>query len=89
MLDEVEETVKERLPAVSMEKEAEKRLHCACEKAGIMVQALQGGCRMRKCSELRKALALEYVRELGMTYAGAAKLLGVSAAAVNLILRRS
>ena len=89
MLDEVEENVKERLPAVSMEKEAEKRLHCACEKAGIMVEALQGGCRMRKCSALRKTLALEYVRELGMTYAGAAKLLGVSAAAVNLILRRS
>ena len=88
MLDEVEEKVKEKLPAISIEKEAEERLYRACETAGIMVQALQGGCRMRECSELRKKLALEYVRELGMTYAGAAKLLGISAAAVNLIVRR-
>ena len=89
ILDEVEETVKERLPAVSIEMEAKERLQRACEAAGIMTQALQGGCRMRECSELRKKLALEYVRELGMTYAGVARLLGISAAAVNLIVRRN
>ena len=88
ILGEVGENVRERLPAVSIEMEAKKRLQRACEAAGVMVQALQGGCRMRECSELRKKLAWEYVRELGMTYAGAARLLGVSAAAVNLIVRR-
>ncbi len=89
ILDAVEDSVKERLPAVSRDEEAEERLKIACEKAGIMVLAMQGGCRMRECSALRKKLAVEYVRELGMSYAGAARLLGISAAAVNLIVRRS
>jgi putative transposase len=89
ILDDAEESVKERLPAVSKEVEAGERLQKVCDEAGIKVEALQGGCRMRECSELRKKLAVEYVRELGMTYAGAARLLGISAAAVNMIVRRS
>ncbi|NTU44887.1 MAG: hypothetical protein HGA99_05100 [Chlorobiaceae bacterium] len=88
ILDDAEESVKERLPAVSIDVDAEERLQRACEESGIKVQALQGGSRMRECAELRKKLALEYVRELGMSYAGAACLLGISAAAVNMIVRR-
>ena len=88
ILDDVEETVKERLPATAAATEAGERLVSSCEEAGISVQALQGGSRKRKCTELRKRLALEYVLELGMTYAGSACLLGISAAAVNQIVKR-
>jgi len=88
MLDDVEESVKERLPATAAATEAGERLMSACEEAGISVQALQGGSRKRECTELRKRLALEYVLELGMTYAGSARLLGISAAAVNRIVKR-
>ncbi|NTU98257.1 MAG: hypothetical protein HGA62_10655 [Chlorobiaceae bacterium] len=88
ILDDVEESVKERLPATAAATEAGERLVSACEDAGISVQALQGGSRKRECTELRKRLALEYVLELGMTYAGAARLLGISAAAVNQIVKR-
>lgn len=88
MLDDVEESVKERLPATAAATEAGERLVSACEEAGITVQALQGGSRKRECTELRKRLALEYVLELGMTYAGSARLLGISAAAVNQIVKR-
>ena len=88
MLDDVEESVKERLPATAAATEAGERLVSACEEAGISVQALQGGSRKRECTELRKLLALEYVLELGMTYAGSARLLGISAAAVNQIVKR-
>jgi putative transposase len=88
ILGDTENSVKERLPAVSRDVEAEERLLLACTEAGISVQALQGGCRMRECSELRKKLAVEYVLELGMTYAGAGRLLGISAAAVNMIVKR-
>ncbi|NTU97233.1 MAG: hypothetical protein HGA62_05370 [Chlorobiaceae bacterium] len=88
MLDETEDLVKERLPAQSIEAAANERLQEACGKAGIVIQSLQGGSRMKACSELRKRLAIEYVRELGMTYAGAARLLGISAAAVNNIVKR-
>ena len=89
ILDEVVEGVKKRLPTVSAEVEAEELLKMACEAAGVRIHTLQGGSRMRECSELRKKLAVECVRELGMTYARTAKLLGVSAAAVNQIVRRS
>lgn len=88
ILDDVEESVKERLPATAAATEAGERLVSACEEAGITVQALQGGSRKRECTELRKRLALEYVLELGMTYAGSARLLGISAAAVNQIVKR-
>ncbi|MEE9905966.1 MAG: transposase [Chlorobium sp.] len=88
MLDDVEESVKERLPATAAATEAGERLVSACEEAGISVQALQGGSRKRECTELRKRLALKYVLELGMTYAGSARLLGISAAAVNQIVKR-
>jgi len=88
ILDDVEESVKERLPATAAATEAGERLVIACEEAGISVQALQGGSRKRNCTELRKRLALEYVLELGMSYAGSARLLGISAAAVNQIVKR-
>lgn len=88
ILDEVDEAVKERLPAKAAETEARERLALTCEHAGISVKALQGGSRTRECSELRKQLAQQYVLELGMAYAGAARLLGVSAAAVNRIVIR-
>jgi len=88
ILDDVEESVKERLPATAAATEAVERLVIACEEAGISVQALQGGSRKRNCTELRKRLALEYVLELGMSYAGSARLLGISAAAVNQIVKR-
>lgn len=88
ILDDVDEAVKERLPAKAAETEARERLVQVCEHAEVTVKALQGGSRKRECSELRKQLALEYVLELGMTYAGAARLLGVSAAAVNRIVNR-
>lgn len=88
ILGEVSDEVKERLPAAAMEENAREQLVEACEHAGISLQALQGGSRKRECSELRKQLAQQYVLELGMTYAGAARLLGVSAAAVNRIVTR-
>lgn len=88
ILDDVEESVKEKLPATAAATEAGERLVSACEEAGISVQALQGGSRKRECTELRKRLALKYVLELGMTYAGAARLLGISAAAVNQIVKQ-
>lgn len=88
ILDEAEDSVKERLPAVSMEVDAAERLQQACEESGIKVQALQGGSRTRECALLRKKLAVDYVCELGMSYAGAARLLGISGGAVEKIVKR-
>jgi len=86
ILEEVEEGRKEQFPAVPMEQEAMERLECLCREKGVSKQALQAGSRTRQCSAVRKQLAGEYVGELGMTYAGAARVLGISASAVNQIM---
>ena len=86
ILDEVDDGRKEQFPAVPMEQEARERLELLCREKGVSKQALQAGSRTRQCSAIRKQLAGEYVGELGMTYAGAARLLGISASAVNQIL---
>ncbi|MBC8524011.1 MAG: transposase [Chlorobium phaeobacteroides] len=88
ILEEVDGAVKERLPGVSVAEEACERLKKVCDEAGVSVHALQSGCRTRECSALRKRLAVEYVQEFGMTYAGTARLLGISAAAVYQIVKR-
>ncbi|NTU92598.1 MAG: hypothetical protein HGA56_01120 [Chlorobiaceae bacterium] len=88
ILQETSESVRERLPSISLEALALERLLQACEAAGISVKALLGGSRMQACSALRKMLVVEFVREMGISYASAARLLGVSGAAVYQMLRR-
>jgi len=88
ILDEVDGIRKEQVPAVSIELYARERLENACKEAGVSVKVLQSGSRVRTCSAVRKKLALELVKEQGMSYAGVARILGVSASAVNQILSR-
>jgi len=89
ILDEVESGRKEQFPAVSPEQDARERVAQLCRDQGVLRQALQGGSRNRTCSAIRRQLAGEFVGELGMSYAGAARLLGISASAVNQILMRA
>lgn len=88
ILKEAEEHRKTRFPAIPLELEAQKRLDELCREAGVSLHALQGGSRNRTCSSIRRQLVREYVEELGMSYAGAARLLGVSASAVTQMLLR-
>lgn len=88
ILHNVTATARQRVPSLSIEEEAVGRLRVACEDAGVVVEALQGGSRMKVCTDLRKRLVVEFVREMGISYAGAARLLGVSEAAVYHIVRR-
>jgi hypothetical protein len=88
LLGEAEASSKGHLPVVSAEREAGERLVRACEAFGMKPEMLQRGCRMKACSELRRKLAVEFVSELGMTYARSGELLGISAAGVSQIFRR-
>lgn len=60
----------------------------ACEETGISVTMMSAGSRVRACSALRKELVVEFVQELGLSYAAAARLLGISASGVNQVLLR-
>ncbi|HWQ26211.1 MAG TPA: hypothetical protein VN367_05445, partial [Chlorobaculum sp.] len=88
ILKEAEEGVKEHLPAVSLECEAHERLQRLCEEKGVAVKAMHTGSRTRECSAIRKQLSKEFVEELRLSYAGAARILGISASGVNQILMR-
>jgi hypothetical protein len=79
---------KERVPAVSIAEDARERVALLCKERGVSEQALLAGSRTHKCSAIRKQLAREFVEKSGMSYAGAARLLGISASAVNQILMR-
>jgi REP element-mobilizing transposase RayT len=88
ILKEAEKGVKEHLPAVSLECEARERLQRRCEEKGVAVKAMHTGSRTRQCSAIRRQLAEEFIGELGLSYAGAARILGISASGVNQILLR-
>jgi len=88
ILDEAEENIKARVPVSSSNDDALELLQKRCDAAGILLQVLQAGSKQRKIAQVRKELAVQLVKEMGMSYADAAKLLGISASAVNQIFRR-
>lgn len=53
-----------------------------CENQGVLQQVQLGGSRNRQISTIRKQLAKEFVEEPGMSYAGAVRLLGISASGI-------
>ncbi len=89
ILYEAEETVKTLVPVSSTRANAMEALEKRCEKAGITSQALQTGSKRRECTQVRKELSRQFVLEFGLSYADTARLLGISASAVNQILRRN
>lgn len=88
VLDEAEESIREQIPVRDRGAVADEMLRQRCEDAGISVEALQAGSKTKECAELRKMLAVTFVREYGLTYADAARRIGVSTSAVSQILKR-
>ncbi|MCW8798524.1 MAG: transposase [Prosthecochloris sp.] len=88
LLTDVEGGSAGQLPVMPLDEEAKERLEQACANAGISVEVLQSGSRVKGCSALRKELAVEFVRVLGLSYAATARLLGVSSSAVKQIFLR-
>ena len=88
ILSQADETIKALVFVAGLREKAAEEVTQRCEEAGIMVQALQAGSKRRECTDLRKELAEKFVLEYGLTYAEAARLLGVSTSAVNQICRR-
>ena len=89
VIDEAEESIKDRLPSHSGLGEAMDVLEQQCQEKGISLMAVTSGSRRHECAQLRRELARQFVLELGLSYADAARVLGISASAVNQIIRRS
>lgn len=88
ILQEAEARRQTQFPALPVEADVSDRLDELCREQGVSLQALQGGSRIRACSAIRRQVVEEFVVGKGMSYAGAARLLGVSASAVTQILLR-
>lgn len=86
VLDEAEDGRKDSLSAYEIKRKAEDELVNSCQERGVSRELLQSGNRQRAVSNLRKKLVVRFVRELGLTQAATARLLGVSTSAVALIL---
>ena len=89
IIDEAEESIKDRLPSELGLGKAMDVLEQKCQGAGISLMAMKSGSRRHACTQLRRELARKFVLEMGLSYADAARVLGISASAVNQIIRRS
>jgi putative transposase len=81
--------VREKVPLAKRVTEVTEIIERSCDCYGISRHALERGCRQKACTEIRKDLVRKLVFEIGLSYAGTAPLLGVSASAVCQIIRAS
>jgi REP element-mobilizing transposase RayT len=86
MINEADASVKEKMPLARRLSEVSEIVERSCENHGINRQSLEGGCRRKECSAVRREIAMKLVFELGLTYAETAPLLGISASAVSKIV---
>lgn len=90
ILSETSLAEKLRLANLDRKDAASQMIQNYCEDAGINRQALHGGSRNRQVSKVRHDLACKLTKELGLSYAEAARLLGVSTSAVsNIVVRKN
>jgi REP-associated tyrosine transposase len=68
---------------------AKKKIIEACGNAGVSIEELKGGSRRARLPALRAKLAMELVRDYGLTLAETARQLGVSTSAISRIFERN
>jgi putative transposase len=89
ILSETDLAEKYRLANLDRKKAASRMIQSCCKEADINGQALLGGSRNRQVSKVRRELSHKLTKELGLSYAETARLLGVSTSAVSRIITRS
>ena len=68
---------------------ADKTIRKMCEKEDINIEELKGGSRRGIICQIRAQLAIDLVRDHGLTLAEAGRQLGVSTSAISKILDRN
>jgi len=86
VLSEADLVNKYRLASLDRKKAAlEIMAHC-CQDSGISLQALSAGSRVREVSKVRHELSWRLTKELGLSFAEVARLLGISTSAVAKVI---
>jgi DNA invertase Pin-like site-specific DNA recombinase len=89
VLRESGEPLRNRFSHAEQSKRIETILKEECEKGKIELGELRMGSRRWEISRVRSEIAQQLVRELGVSLAEVALLLGVSTSAISKILQRS
>jgi hypothetical protein len=89
VLRESEESLRQMLSPVERRKRIETILEEARRKGKIDLEELRMGSRRGKIPRVRSEIAQQLVKQIGMSLAEVARLLGVSTSAISKILRRS
>jgi len=88
LLRQSDERTKEKL-ALSVRKAlAETEIVQWCKQRSIPLELLQSGAKGREIAELRRCLAVRMVKELGLSLAETARMIGISTPGVAQIIRR-
>jgi len=89
VLGEADLTRKYRLANLDRKKVAYELVESCCKENRILMSTLAGGTRLRHVSRIRKELAYRLTKDLGLSFAETARLLGVSTSAVAKIMMRN
>ena len=89
VLNEAEGLLRYRHSPVERRKKIETILKKECQKGNVELEELQMGGRRSNIPQVRSTIAQQLVKELGMSLAEVARLLGVSTSAISRIMERS
>ncbi len=87
VLSEADMVKKYRLANLDREKAALELMKHCCQENEISLQALSGGSRVRRVSNVRHELSRRMTEELGLSFGEITRLLGVSTSAVAKVMK--
>jgi putative transposase len=89
VLEEAANGIRHQLPNDRRVREAKRTIDKVCKEKAVCVEELRSGSRRRLVSRVRSQLTQQLVRNLGLSQAEAARLLGVTTPAIAKSLMRS
>lgn len=89
IIDEADKRIIGQISINERKIKAKKTILDVCSKAGVYIEELKGGSRRGRLPEIRAKLAMELVRDYGLTLAETARQLGVSTSAISRIFERN
>jgi len=82
LLEEADQRIKRQISINERIEQAHRRVEAICREEGVSERILAAGGRQRSVTAVRHRPAVEFTGELGLSFAEAARLLGVSTSAV-------
>ena len=87
LLEEAEASVRQQISGARRQELLKMDIEALCQDKGISLTVLRSGSRRAPLPELRKALAVKFVEEYGLSLAETARQLGVTTNAVAYMLK--